>query len=127
MSTPKKEVRRINCIVCPLGCVGELNLEDGKITQITGFTCERGNKYGQEEIKSPKRVLTTTVRVIGGEISLLPVISKEPLPKDQVIPCARHLACLSVEGPIVEGQVVCANILNLGVDMVAARDIRRLK
>ena len=116
-------VKKINCIVCPLSCVGEVTLADGQIETIAGFTCDRGNKYGQEEVTFPKRTLTTTVKVDGGELPLLPVVSKAPLPKDRVIDCARHLSCVKIKAPIMEGDIICSNILGLGVDIIATRDL----
>lgn len=120
-------VKKLNCIVCPLSCIGEVTLENGQIQAITGFTCDRGLKYGEEEVTSPKRTLTTTVRVIGGELPLLPVVSKQPLPKDKVMACARQLAAVNVKAPIAEGAVIYANILGLGVDIVATRDLAQAK
>lgn len=116
-------VKKINCIVCPLSCVGEVTLEDGEVKDITGFTCDRGNKYGEEEVTFPKRTLTTTVKVDCGELALLPVVSKTPLPKDKVMECARYLSCVRVKAPIAEGDIVCSNILGLGVDIIATRDL----
>ena len=116
-------VKKINCIVCPLSCVGEVILKDGKIKEITGFTCDRGNKYGEEEMTLPKRTLTTTVKVDGGELPLLPVVSKTTLPKDKVMACARYLSSVRVKAPIAVGDVVCSNILGLGVDIIATRDL----
>lgn len=115
--------KKINCIVCPLSCVGEVTLENGEIQAITGFTCDRGSKYGEEEVTSPKRTLTTTVRVDNGELPLLPVVSRTALPKDKVMACARHLSAVRVKAPVAEGDVVCPNILGLGVDIIATRDL----
>lgn len=116
-------IKKINCIVCPLSCVGEVTLEDGQIQAISGFTCDRGNNYGQEEVTFPKRTLTTTIKVDNGALPLLPVVSKMPLPKDRVMICARYLSGIRVKAPIVEGDVICTNILGLGVDIVATRDL----
>ncbi|MGL5512538.1 MAG: DUF1667 domain-containing protein [Sporomusa sp.] len=116
-------VRKINCIVCPISCVGEITSEDGQIQTITGFACDRGKKYAKEEMTSPKRTLTTTVKVLGGALPLLPVVSKLPLPKDRVMACAQYLSTVSVEAPVVEGDIICPNILGLKVDIVATRDM----
>ena len=118
-------VKKLNCIVCPLSCVGEVTLEDGQIQAITGFTCDRGINYGEEEVTFPKRTLTTTVKVDDGELPLLPVVSKTALPKDQVMACARHLSSVRVKAPVTEGDIVCTNILGLGVDIIATRDLGR--
>lgn len=117
-------VKKVNCIVCPLSCLGEIIVkENGQIQAANGFSCQRGVKYGQEEITSPKRTLTTTVKVHGGELPLLPVVSKTPLPKNKVLACAHYLAGIRVKAPIAEGDIICTNILGLGVDIIATRDL----
>ncbi|MBP2650296.1 MAG: hypothetical protein H6Q74_1121 [Firmicutes bacterium] len=118
-----EEKRRISCIVCPLSCEGEVSSKSGIVNAVTGFSCPRGEAYAREEVTAPKRMLTTTVRINGGKLPLLPVVSQQALPKDKIIPCARCLANLTIIAPIKEGEVVVANILNLGVDIIASRDI----
>lgn len=115
--------RKLSCIVCPMGCLGEVTIENGEVTAASGFTCPRGEKYAREEVKAPKRTLTTTVRISGADLPLLPVISKRALPKDRVMECARFLTGVEVNAPIKEGDIICPNILGLGVDIVAARDL----
>lgn len=115
--------RRLSCIVCPMSCLGEVTIEDGQVSSVTGFTCPRGEKYAREEVTAPKRTLTTTVRITGAHLPLLPVISKTALPKGKVIDCARFLSNVETTAPVQEGDVICSNILGLGVDIVAARDL----
>ncbi len=117
--------QQLNCIVCPMGCAGKVVFESGQIKEIIGFTCQRGIDYAREEVTAPKRTLTTTVRVQEGSLPLLPVISKTALPKEKIIACARCLATVTVPAPIKEGDVVYHNILNLGVDIVATRNIEK--
>lgn len=115
--------RRISCIVCPMSCVGEVELDDGQIVRMAGFTCKRGQEYARNEVTAPKRMMTTTVRITGGALPLLPVISKTAVPKDKVVACARCLSATIVKAPVKEGDIIYPNILNLGVDIVATRDI----
>ncbi|MGI6091872.1 MAG: DUF1667 domain-containing protein [Veillonellaceae bacterium] len=115
--------RRLSCIVCPMGCLGEVEIKNGEVTGVSGFTCPRGEKYAREEVTAPKRMLTTTVRISGAELPLLPVISKTALPKDRVMDCACFLSQIETKAPVKEGDVICADILGLGVDIVAARDL----
>lgn len=115
------ETRIMNCITCPMGCELTVTIEDGKVANVTGNTCPRGKKYAETEVTDPKRMLTSTVRVEGGLLPLLPVVSKEALPKDRILDCAEALRKISVKAPISEGEVVCPNILGLNVDIVASR------
>mgnify|MGYP003619760323 FL=1 len=92
--------RALNCIVCPMSCSGTVTMEDGKITNLEGFTCPRGKAYAQEELTAPKRMLTTTVRVEGGALALLPVMSKASLPKGKIMDCAACLRSVKLQAPV---------------------------
>lgn len=54
-------MREITCIVCPTGC---RLLIDENAMRVSGNRCPRGLKYGIEEMTSPKRTVTSTVRVM---------------------------------------------------------------
>lgn len=117
------ETRIMNCIMCPLGCEMTVTIEDGAVTGVTGNTCPRGPKYAHDEVVAPKRMLTSTVRVNGGLLPLVPVVSKTTLPKERILDCAAALRQVVVEAPVSEGQVIVENILGLGVDIVASRSM----
>ncbi len=111
----------MNCIMCPMGCELTVTLEDGAVTGVSGNTCPRGDKYARDEVTAPKRMLTSTVRITGGLLPLLPVVSAAPLPKEKILACAAYLRGITVQAPVAAGDVVAADILGLGVDIVASR------
>lgn len=117
------ETKVMNCIMCPMGCEMTVTLEDGKFASVTGNTCPRGAKYAQDEVTAPKRMLTSTVNVEGGLLPLLPVVSAAVLPKEKVVDCAAYLRGVTVKAPVKAGDVVVENILGLGVNVVASRDM----
>jgi CxxC motif-containing protein len=121
-----RHVHAIQCIGCPIGCGGEVTVEDGKVVQLDGFTCNKGIAYASEEVVSPKRMVTTTVRISGGGLPLLPVVSATPVPKERIFDCIRLLRSVSVTAPVAEGEVIVADALGLGVDFRAAREISAL-
>ena len=114
----------LSCIICPRSCQLEVNMEGSEVVSIDGFGCNRGKAYAQEEMVAPKRMLTLAIPVKNGQLPVLPVVSKEGLPKEKIMECAEFLRNFSVTAPITEGQVVVPNILDLGVDIIAARDIQ---
>ena len=122
-----REERNLTCIVCPRGCSLTATLEDGLVTTVVGNLCPRGKRYAEEEIIAPKRMLTTTVKVKDGSLALVPVVSGQSLPKDKIMACAEFLRNIEVNAPINEGQVICKNILNLGVDIIASRSMDKNK
>lgn len=113
------------CVTCPVGCTIRATVEGRELVAIQGQACKRGEAFVREELAAPKRMLTTTVAVRGGRLPLLPVHSSAPLPKGLLLPAAALLRQVQVEAPIEEGQVVLANILDSGVDMVASRPLPR--
>ena len=120
------ETKVMNCIMCPMGCEMTVTLEDGKFASVTGNTCPRGAKYAQDEVTAPKRMLTSTVNVEGGLLPLLPVVSATVLPKERVVECAAFLRGVTVKAPIKTGDVVVENILGLGVNVIASRDMDKI-
>lgn len=113
----------MNCIMCPMGCEMTVTIENGAVTNVTGNTCPRGAKYANDEVTAPKRMLTSTVAVEGGMLPLLPVVSANVLPKERILDCARFLRSVKVTAPIKTGDVVVKDILGLGVDIIASRDM----
>ena len=114
------ETRVMNCIMCPMGCEMTVTVENGKVIDVKGNTCPRGAKYANDEVTAPKRMLTTTVRIEGG---ILPVVSETVLPKEKVLDCAAFLRGVTVKAPVKTGDVIVKDILGLGVNIIASRDM----
>lgn len=112
------------CIGCPLGCRLEVE-EDGQhhIVEVRGFSCKRGKQYALQEHTDPRRMVTTTVRVIGGCWARLPVKTVSAIPKPLVRGLCRALRSVTMTAPVKVGDVVLPNALDTGVDVVATRDL----
>lgn len=117
----------MNCIMCPIGCEMTVTLDDnGKFVSVTGNTCPRGAKYAESEISSPKRMFTGTVRIEGGILPLLPVVTSDVIPKDKIMECASMLRNVEVEAPIHTGQVIVSDLFGTGVNLIASREMEHL-
>ena len=115
-----QHVHTVICIQCPLACRVELSVsEKGKVDKITNYQCKEGKIYAVQEYESPKRVLTTTVRTQGSARPVLPVRSREAVPKDMLKQCVQCLANVKVKSPISIGEVVVPNILDIGIDIIS--------
>ncbi|MBU1670641.1 MAG: DUF1667 domain-containing protein [Actinobacteria bacterium] len=114
------------CINCPLSCPLELVEEDGRVLEVKGAECRLGEKYAEAEFTDPRRVVTTTVTVRNGTLPLLPVRSTEAIPRRLVREAVESLASIAVEAPVKEGQVILADLLGTGVDVVSSRDLNTL-
>lgn len=123
----KREVRVITCIVCPIGCKAKVTIEDGRISKIENVECPRGEEYAEKEFEAPVRDFFTTVRIKGARVPVLPVRSTQPIPKDKVMECVLALANLVVNAPVEAGDILVKNPLGLAVDIVATREMSRVK
>ncbi|MDD3831903.1 MAG: DUF1667 domain-containing protein [Clostridia bacterium] len=110
----------ITCINCPMGCQMVVDKIDGVVT-VKGNTCPRGRTYGIQEYTLPKRMVTSLVRVNDGRV--LSVKTSDSIPKDKIIHCLNSLKDVIVAPPIHIGDCIVANICNLGVDLVATKNI----
>ena len=111
------EIRNLTCIGCPMGCPLTVKLEDTEVINIEGNTCKRGAVYGKKEATNPTRIVTTTVRLSGGGV--VPVKTKEDIPKEKIMDCVRELKQLVIARPVQIGQVILENAAGTGVPVVA--------
>jgi CxxC motif-containing protein len=118
--------KEIICVACPMGCGMTVEEAGGEVLSVAGNGCKRGLAYAQSECKNPARSLTGTVSVTGGGAPLVPVKSAGPVPKALLIDCARALKTISVPAPLAIGDVVAANILGTGIDMLATNHVAAL-
>jgi CxxC motif-containing protein len=117
------KIHEVVCILCPMGCKITVKTEDGEVVSIEDAACERGKDYSLYEIRSPLRDFFTTVRVAGGRTPLLSVRSTEPVPKDMLVLCAKELAGAIIPAPVKLGDIIVKNVMNLGVDIIATKDV----
>ena len=114
--------REITCIVCPKGCQMLVSNIDGQYI-VEGKSCIRGAKYGVDEVTSPKRMITSTVRLEGAYLNMLPVKTSVSVPKDLVFEIMNILSTIKITAPVKVGDIIVKNILDTGVDIVSTKTI----
>ena len=117
------EKRELICIGCPMGCPLTVELENGEIKTITGYTCKKGETYARKEVPNPTRIVTSTVRVEGGRADMVSVKTREDIPKDKIFQCVKALKGVTVKAPIRIGDVVVADVAGTGVGIVATKEV----
>lgn len=112
----------ITCINCPMGCRMEVTLEDGAVVAVKGNTCKRGETYAHQECTQPLRMITAVAPVKG---SVMPVSLKthSPIPKAKIDECMRAIDELQLTAPINAGDVLIANVVDTGVDVIATKSV----
>ena len=117
------ENRELIFIGCPMGCPLTVELEEGQVMSVTGHTCKRGDVYARKEVTNPTRIVTSTVKVEGGNADMVSVKTKEDIPKGKIFDCVRALKDVTVKAPVHIGDVVLADVAGTGVDMVATKAV----
>ena len=116
------EKKTIVCIQCPNACNIEVT-KIGESLKVEGNECKKGEEYAIVEFTTPKRILTTTLQVKNGILPLIPVRSDKPLPKGSLFDCMQYLSNLKIDAPLKMGQILVENILDLGVNIIASRNL----
>ena len=117
------EQKNLTCIGCPLGCQITVELKNGEVISVTGNTCKRGDDYARKEVTSPTRIVTSTVKVSGGNAPTVSVKTKSDIPKDKIFDCVRALKEVEVQAPVAIGDIVLADVVGTGVDIVATKGV----
>ena len=123
-SVPEGE-KTVRCIVCPTGCEVHVKNINGELI-VEGHTCKRGEEYAKDEFIAPKRILTTTMRVKNGLLPLIPVRTNIPIPKENLNDVLNEIALKEIEAPLIMGDILIQNVLKLGADVIASRDLIKI-
>lgn len=117
------EKRELICIGCPLGCMITVEMDGENITSVAGNTCPRGKAYAEKEVTNPMRIVTSSVRVRGGERVSVSCKTQSDIPKSKIFEVVRALKEVEVETPVKIGDVLVEDIAGTGVAIVATSNV----
>ncbi len=145
--------KTITCIICPNGCLLSADVSepgtdapvtgtenprsiDSPVTgagcprvidgPVTGAGCPRGEAYFIQEITDPRRTLTSSVLVTGGELPLCSVRLTEPIPIARIPDVMKEIRKMKVEAPLESGTILIRDVLGLGSDVITTKTIQRI-
>ena len=117
--------KKIRCVLCPLGCTITINV-DKEVCQVNdGPHCKLGIEYAKNEARDPKRIVTTSVQVTGGEWPLVSVKTTCPVPLEKIFPIINETKKLVLMAPVNNGQILCKNILGTNANLIATRTVEK--
>lgn len=119
------ETRELICIGCPLGCMLTVEMQGSDVTNVTGNTCPRGKAYAEKEVTNPTRIVTSSVRVSGGDRVSVCCKTKNDIPKGKIFDVARALKEVVAEAPVSIGDVLVEDVAGTGVQIVATSNVRK--
>ncbi len=116
-------IDRLTCVLCPVGCELEVSKDAAGDIQVVGNQCDKGVPFALEEVLRPQRNLATSVPIAGTASRMVSVRLTGPVPRDLVFPILAEIAKLRPQAPVRRGQVLIANVLSSGVDVIATRTV----
>ena len=114
---------RLTCVLCPVGCELEVRKDEAGELEVRGTQCDKGVPFAVEEILHPRRNLATSVPIMGTVSKMVSVRLSGPVPREMIFPILAEIARLRPEAPISRGQVLIADVLGTGVDVIATRTV----
>lgn len=119
------ENKKMICIVCPIGCHLEVMMDSKSETGyiVKGARCDKGKVYGVKELSNPTRLITSTVKIKGGNLPRLPVRTDKEIAKGKIFECMSIINQVELESPVKMGQIIIENILGTESNIIASRSI----
>lgn len=118
--------RELTCIGCPMGCPLTVTMEAGEVISVTGNTCKRGDVYARKEVTNPTRIVTSTVRVSGGDADMVSVKTKEDIPKGKIFECVKALKVWKFRHRYISEMSLVKDVAGTGVDIVATKNVESI-
>ena len=110
--------RNLTCIICPRGCSLEIDTET---MTVTGNGCPKGKEYAVDECTDPKRTVTSSVRVLNRENTMVSVKTAEPVPKSKIFEVMASIHSATASAPIKIGDAIIKDLF--GTDIIATKNI----
>ncbi len=115
-------MKELVCIGCPMGCRLQVDTDGQTVASVSGNECQRGDQFARDEVLAPKRMVTSLIPVAGSRVPLS-VRTRTAIPKALIQDCLRQIRQIKITPPVHIGDVIQADILGTGVDLIATRDI----
>ena len=118
--------RTMTCILCPNGCEMTIEYKEKELLSVCGNRCPKGASYAEQEIKNPMRNIASSVLVKGGDLPLCSVRLSATIPREKIPEVMEEIRRITVSAPVSIGDVLAPNVLGLGSDVIATRNIEKL-
>lgn len=113
-------MRKITCIICPRGCSMQAQ-QNGDAFTVSGNACPRGEKYAIAECTNPTRTVTSTVRLINRNDTMVSVKTQDPIAKDKIFDAMACIRNTQVTAPIKIGDVIISDFF--GTNLIATKNV----
>ncbi len=116
------EVKELTCICCPIGCSITVEMDGKEVKSVSGNNCPRGDAYARKELTAPSRIVTSTVKVTGGDRPVVSVKTASDVPKEKIMDVIREISKVELQAPVHIGDVVVPHVAGTDADIVATAE-----
>ena len=117
--------RVYTCILCPNSCEITVDYEDKTVRSTEGNKCSKGVEYVTQELTDPKRTVTTSVEVTGGDRPLASVRLTAPISRHLIFPLMEQLQKQHLSAPVEPGQVVLSKVFGTDADLIVTSRVKK--
>ena len=117
--------RVYTCILCPNGCQITVDYEDKQLLHAEGNKCDKGREYVTQELCDPRRTVTSSVLVHGGDRPLVSVRLTAPISRDLIFPLMEKLRTIALTAPVAPGTVILENVFGTGADLITTSSVAK--
>lgn len=118
--------RIFTCILCPNGCEITTEHTDGKLLSCSGNQCDNGRNYVEQELLDPRRTITSSVLVTGGDRPLASVRLTSPIPRDLIFPVMNKIKYIRLQAPVLPGTVLLEDIFGTGSTLITTSSVDKV-
>lgn len=118
--------RAFTCILCPNGCEIEVCHEKGRILEIRGNKCPKGQQYVEQELTAPRRTIASSVRIKGSFLPLCSVRLTKPVPKQSIFSVMEEINRAELVAPVHIGDPVIRNVCGLDSDVIVTKNMEQI-
>jgi CxxC motif-containing protein len=120
--------KEFTCIVCPNGCsiVADVEGEGAPVVaRVRGNACKRGTEWARQEIEDPRRTISSSIVVSGGDFPLASVRTNRPVPLARIGDIMREIRRAALVAPVAIGDVAIRSPAGCDTDIIVTRAVRR--
>ncbi len=118
-------VKKTKCIICPIKCDLKIFLKDDHIVKMEGYSCKKGLVYAKKDCKASVSFVKGTIKVIGGQLKEVSVMSEFPVSRDKVFKIIKEINRAEVKASVKKGDIIIENVVGIGINIIATTYVNK--